>query len=345
MTGITVLRINHRPFRDKRITTHVALTGRAFGASRILVDSEDQELEDTINKVKVNFGGDFQIETGVNWRHVLNSRNSVAVHLTMYGEPVDEVAPKIRNELGDRELIIVVGASKVPGDLYSESSYNVSVTNQPISEVSALAIFLDRFFQGREILNDFEGRLKILPSSKGKSVEMLPTEKDCLRILKKAGSDERIIEHCRAVSRLAASIADRCGGNRKLIIAGALLHDIGRTRTQGIQHAYQGAEILRELNLDNRVILIVERHTGAGIPSDEAGMLGLPEKDFIPVTLEEKIVAHSDNLLSGTKRIRLSEVLESYSNKGLLKAAQRISDLHRELSDIAGQDIDEIETT
>lgn len=344
MKGITILRINHRPFRDKRITTHVALTGRAMGASRIFIDSEDSELEKTVNKVSENFGSDFEIRTGVNWKNELKRTSGVIVHLTMYGEPVDEVAPRIRNEINDKELIVVVGASKVPGDIYSQSSYNVSVTNQPISEVSALAIFLDRIFQGRELFNNFEGKMKILPSEKGKNVEILPDYEDCLRILKEQGASDRILKHVKAVRGLAMILADRCNANRKIVSAGAMLHDIGRTKTQGFGHALAGAEILRGLRIDNKVVLAVERHTGAGITSEEAISLELPEKDYVPVTIEEKIIAHSDNLFAGERKIPLAEVLESYRKKGLETAARRIETLHRELSDIAGIDIDLIST-
>lgn len=342
MKGITIVRINHRPFRDKRITTHVALTGRAFGASRILVDSEDEELENTINKVKNNFGGNFQIRTGVNWKKELKNSGGVIVHLTMYGEPVDEVTPKIREEIGDRELLVVVGASKVPGDLYEESSYNVSVTNQPISEVSALAIFLDRIFQGREIQNDFEGRLKILPTGKGKRVELFPSDEECLRMLVENGAGERILKHVQAVRNFAVLLAEICGANVKLVSAGALLHDIGRTETQGIDHAFRGGEILRGMKIDNRIINIVEHHTGAGISPEEAVSLGLPDKDFTPITLEEKIVSHADNLFSKDRRIDLAEVIGNYRKKGLDVAARKIEELHEELSSIAGEDIDNI---
>ena len=342
MKGITVLRINHRPFRDKRITTHVALTGSAFGASNILVDSEDTELESTINKVGKNFGGNFSIHTGVNWRKELKQSGAVVVHLTMYGEPVDEAVSRIREAAGERDLMIVVGASKVPGDIYSESSFNVSVTNQPISEVSALAIFLDRLLQGRELQNDFEGRLKIMPSERGKSVEIFPDDDECIRIMKENGADERLLNHVTSVRALSVLLADKCGANRKLVSAGAYLHDIGRTETQGIDHAYQGAEILRDLNIDSRIVNIVERHTGAGISPDEAVQLGLPEKDYTPITLEEKIVAHSDNLFASGRRTKLVEVLEKYQKQGLYAAAEKIEALHRDLSGIIGEDLDNI---
>lgn len=342
MKGITILRINHRPFRDKRITTHVALTGRAFGASSILVDSEDQELESTINKVRKNFGGDFSIRTGVNWRKEIKQSGAIVAHLTMYGEPVDEAVSKIKGAIGDRDLMVVVGASKVPGDIYSESSFNVSVTNQPISEVSALAIFLDRFLQGRELQNDFEGRLKIMPSDRGKNVEVLPDEEECIRIMKENGADERILNHVTSVRNLAVLLADKCGANRKLVSAGAFLHDIGRTETQGIDHAYRGAEILRDLRIDSRIVNIVEHHTGAGISPEEAVSLGLPKKDYTPTTLEEKIVAHSDNLFASGRRTKLEEVLEKYQRQGLDAAADKIEALHRDLSRIAGEDLDNL---
>ncbi|EQD66228.1 tRNA 2'-O-methylase, partial [mine drainage metagenome] len=65
---ITVLRIGHRPARDKRITTHVALTARAFGASAIVIDLHDEELERNVRSVTDRFGGSFHVSSGVNWR-------------------------------------------------------------------------------------------------------------------------------------------------------------------------------------------------------------------------------------------------------------------------------------
>ena len=64
MTDIRVYRYGHRPMRDKRVTTHVALTARAFGASGIIVDTGDEQLEKSIRKVVNDFGGDFSIPSG-----------------------------------------------------------------------------------------------------------------------------------------------------------------------------------------------------------------------------------------------------------------------------------------
>lgn len=342
MGKITILRINHRPFRDKRITTHVALTARALGADSILVDSEDSELEETLNKVGENFGGNFKISTGVNWKKTLSGFDGVKVHLTMYGVPVDEVAERIRNASAGRDMIIVVGASKVPPEVYSASSFNVAVTNQPISEVSALAIFLDRYFQGSELSNSFEGRINVLPAESGKKVTYFPSDRDCRRILEDSGADSRILEHVIAVRDLAVKIAKLCNANERIVSAGALLHDIGRTKTQGIDHAYVGSVILSEQNIDSRIVNIVRCHTGAGITRKEAVELGLPDEDFIPATLEEKIVAHSDNLFAGSTRITLKETVKNYREKGLNEAGERILALHRELSELCNRDIDEV---
>lgn len=163
---ITVLRLGHRPTRDKRVTTHVALTARAFGAARVLVDTRDEALEKTIRDLVRRFGGPFEIETGVSWRRVLREFSGTKVHLTMYGLHLDEVLPKIPRD----DLLIVVGAEKVPADLFRIADYNVAVGNQPHSEVAALAVFLDRLLDRSGLRQEFRGRLRIRPSPRGKAV-------------------------------------------------------------------------------------------------------------------------------------------------------------------------------
>jgi len=168
---ITVLRIGHRPARDKRITTHVALTARAFGASAIIIDLHDEELEGTVRSVTDRFGGSFHVSSGVNWRKFLDENKGTRVHLTMYGIPVGQCIDKIREDSSrNGELVIVVGAEKVPGDLYGIADYNVSVTNQPHSEVAALAIFLDRYNNGSELSATFQGRMEVVPRERGKEI-------------------------------------------------------------------------------------------------------------------------------------------------------------------------------
>jgi tRNA (cytidine56-2'-O)-methyltransferase len=164
---IIVLRIGHRPARDKRITTHVALTARAFGADEILIDTKDDKLEATISGVIDRFGGSFKVKSGVNWRKFLKSWHSKIVHLTMYGEHIDEVIKRIPM---DDNILIIVGSEKVPAEVYSHADFNIAVGHQPHSEVAALAIFLDRFFKGEALKKEFKGKLTIHDSPKGKVV-------------------------------------------------------------------------------------------------------------------------------------------------------------------------------
>ena len=164
---INILRIGHRISRDKRITTHVALVARAFGADKIFIDTLDKKIEETITSTVKRFGGNFEIITGVDKKKILNKWNGTIVHLTMYGEKLNKVVNEIdKNE----DLLIVVGAEKVPPWIYELSDYNVSVGNQPHSEVAALAVFLDRYTDGKWVNKKFNGNLEILPSNKGKKV-------------------------------------------------------------------------------------------------------------------------------------------------------------------------------
>jgi tRNA (cytidine56-2'-O)-methyltransferase len=164
---ITVLRIGHRIGRDKRITTHVALVARAFGADKILIDTLDRKLAETIRSTSKRFGGNFEIQTGVDKKKTLKDWSGPVVHLTMYGQELDKSIKKIDK---NKDLLIVVGAEKVPGYVYEMADFNISVGNQPHSEVAALAIFLDRLNKGAWQKKKFNGKLEILPSNKGKKV-------------------------------------------------------------------------------------------------------------------------------------------------------------------------------
>jgi tRNA (cytidine56-2'-O)-methyltransferase len=164
---ITVLRIGHRISRDKRITTHVALVARAFGADNILIDGKDKKIEDTINSISNRFGGSFKIKTGVDIKKIIRDWNGLIVHLTMYGEELDKSIKKIER---GKDLLIIVGAEKVRPLIYEKADFNISVGNQPHSEVSALSIFLDRYTKGVWQKKKFNGKIEILPSDKGKKV-------------------------------------------------------------------------------------------------------------------------------------------------------------------------------
>ena len=164
---ITILRIGHRIQRDKRITTHCALVSRAFGADKILIDTLDKKIEKTVFSTCKRFGENFKIETGVKTKKIINEWKGSIVHLTMYGEKLNQAIKKIDKK---KDILIIVGAEKVPRYIYEIADFNISIGNQPHSEVAALAVFLDRITKGKWIDKKFNGILEIMPCKKGKKV-------------------------------------------------------------------------------------------------------------------------------------------------------------------------------
>src|SRR3972149_7293253 len=110
------------------------------------------------------------------------------------------------------------------------------------------------------------------------------------QILVNAGCSPEVIAHSLTVSMVALSIAERVGAavDRELVRQGGLLHDIGRSRTHGIEHAIVGAEIAKRLGLSVALINIIERHIGAGIPASEAERLRPPRGNYFSPTPEGK---------------------------------------------------------
>ena len=137
-----------------------------------------------------------------------------------------------------------------------------------------------------------------------------------IELLKKENTPENVIKHSQAVYRKAMKIATNFDNvDTDLIRKGALLHDIGRSRTHSIEHAIEGVKIARKYGYGEDVLNIIERHIGAGITADEAVKLGLPEKSYLPQTLEEKIVAHADNLISGSEEVDVDFVIEKWERR------------------------------
>ena len=176
---VFVLRWGHRP-RDFRVTSHVALTARAFGASGlILSDSTDKTIERTVKRIVERWGGPFSISMGVQWRSFVKSwrdKGGITVHLTVYGENIEstDVIRRIREK--NRDVLVLVGSQKVPSAFYSEeiSDFNVAAGNQPHSEIAALSVFLDRLLEGKELCREFKGaKVRVLPSKRGKNIVSL----------------------------------------------------------------------------------------------------------------------------------------------------------------------------
>ncbi|PUA31296.1 MAG: tRNA (cytidine(56)-2'-O)-methyltransferase [Candidatus Terraquivivens tikiterensis] len=173
---LVVLRMGHRIHRDERVTTHVCLTARAFGCDGVIISGQpDEGVKKSVEDVVRRFGGKFFVEIRQDWMNVVKSwlgSGGEVVHLTMYGLPLPSVIEEIRSS--EKNKLIVVGSEKVPKKVYEMATWNVSVTNQPISEVAALAVFLDWLQQHREFYMEFENaKIKVIPSAREKKVVRL----------------------------------------------------------------------------------------------------------------------------------------------------------------------------
>ena len=158
---------------------------------------------------------------------------------------------------------------------------------------------------------------------------------ECIRLLRAVGCDGEVIKHCTAVAELALEIAHRHYNtvNEELIFRGALLHDIGRVRSHDIGHGFVGGEIARELELEENLVRIIQRYVGAGITAAEAKEVGLPSVDFMPDTMEEKIVAHADNLIDGWSRTNIEDEIANFKAKlgESHPSIKRMITLHKEV--------------
>ena len=173
---------------------------------------------------------------------------------------------------------------------------------------------------------------------------------DCstsLSLLISEGVSNGVIKHVKAVHCFSVIIGNRlCKKGHKvnmsLLEAGALLHDIGRSKTHDLFHAIEGCKIAEKLGLSDDIILIIQNHIGAGITKEEAVKIGLPARDFIPLSLEEKIVAAADNLAFGDRLQTIYQHERNMLRHGVIEGAKRCVALHRELSKMCGIDLDEL---
>ena len=170
--SVWVLRLGHRLPRDERVSTHCGLVARALGADGIIFSGqEDKGLIESLRRSVKKWGGNFQVKYEENWRKVVKdfrNKGFYVIYLTMYGLNLPEIIQEIRNR---KDLVVIVGSQKVPGDVYELCDVQVAVGNQPHSEIAALAVFLDRYFKGNELEKEFEGEIKINPKREGKEIK------------------------------------------------------------------------------------------------------------------------------------------------------------------------------
>ena len=174
---------------------------------------------------------------------------------------------------------------------------------------------------------------------------MIPSEGEAVALHRKYGSNERIIKHCETVARVARVLAeefDRRGQDVdvKAVVAAAMLHDIGRSRTHTVRHGVEGAEMAENEGADRKVVEIIRRHVGAGISPEEAKTLGLPDLDYVPRTLEERIVCFADKMVDGDQ----VRPFEGEVNRFTIKNHDvvRLLALRRRLEEELGEDPEKV---
>lgn len=172
--------------------------------------------------------------------------------------------------------------------------------------------------------------------------ERLPSREQAIQLLRESGCSAKVLRHCEAVATLAVETAKtlRKRGLQvdiNLVEIGALLHDVGRSKTHSVYHAVVGAEIAKSYGLPSSVLLIIKRHVGGGITADEANELGWPKEDgYIPLSLEEKIVSYADKLIEKGRRVPIEKTLGQLSREAKPSAAIRVRKLHEEIEALIG---------
>jgi uncharacterized protein len=171
--------------------------------------------------------------------------------------------------------------------------------------------------------------------------EKLPSGEQALLLLRESHCSLKVIKHCKAVAKLALETAEACkqkglNVDLELVEIGALLHDIGRSKTHTVHHAVVGAEILEAAGLPEPVISITKRHIGGGITATEAEKLGWPKDLYVPVTLEEKIVSYADKLIKNSKRVPIEITVGELAKEQRYDAAERVLKLHKEIAELIG---------
>ncbi len=171
MKDIIVFRYGHRIVRDYRVSSHCALVARAFGAKKVVICGEkDNTIEKTIKEVNNRWGSSFEIVFVKDWKKELEKikKKYKLIHLTMYGSEIKKKEEEIKKE---QKICVIIGSQKVEKEIYEKSDYNISITKQPHSEIAALAVFLDRIQEGKELEKEFKGAKKeIIPQETGKKV-------------------------------------------------------------------------------------------------------------------------------------------------------------------------------
>ncbi|MFX1233966.1 MAG: HDIG domain-containing metalloprotein [Promethearchaeota archaeon] len=169
--------------------------------------------------------------------------------------------------------------------------------------------------------------------------ETLPSSEFAFEFLKKMKVPYHVRRHSLKVTDKALEIAEKITKidlDVNLIEIGALLHDVGRAKTHGFKHAIIGAQILREHGFSEKLARICETHILGGLDKIDAVSVNLPEREFLPQSIEEKIICLADKHMAGTREVSIEQRFNNWFVKYgktqiLIKAKKRIEDIQAEL--------------
>ncbi len=171
--------------------------------------------------------------------------------------------------------------------------------------------------------------------------KLLPSREQALQLLKKNKCAPQVIAHCLTVTDYALDLAAKIetkgyNVNLDLVEAGGILHDLGRCKTNSVEHGVVGANLALALDIKNEVVNIIKRHVGAGITEKEAEAMGWPKDNYMPQTLEEKIVCYADKRVDEGKVVPIDGEITKLQKVGKPEAAERVRKLHKEISTLLG---------
>ncbi|MFW9929177.1 MAG: hypothetical protein ACFFD1_07285, partial [Candidatus Thorarchaeota archaeon] len=98
-------------------------------------------------------------------------------------------------------------------------------------------------------------------------------------------------------------------------------------------------EILRDRGYPSSLSRICETHILGGLDKEDARLLNLPEREYLPVSIEEKIICLADKLTTGSKEVTLDQRFQKWFTKYgktriLMKSKNRIEAIQEELNNL-----------
>jgi uncharacterized protein len=168
----------------------------------------------------------------------------------------------------------------------------------------------------------------------------LPSTEQAIALLQKHGTPPKVIQHSKAVAAIALDLASQlqkngCKINLQLVEAGALLHDLGRSKSHNVDHGLVGAQIAKTEGLPESLVNVIKCHVGGGITSEEAERFGWPKDSYMPQSLEEKVVCYADKLVDKGERVSISFEIQRLSVEHR-EAAERVRNLHEQITRLLG---------